>query len=69
MLKDNLLTPQNLANGHLCCIIRTKKIHEGIEVKRVWLSERLKEGHIFRKLDAKACVFIEYALQLMRFQI
>ena len=55
------LTPENLVNEHLCCIIRTKKPHQGIEAKRQWLSERLGEGHVFRKLNAKATVFIEYA--------
>lgn len=55
------LTPENIANEHLCCIIRSKKSHPGIEAKREWLSERLTEGHIFRKLNAKATVFIEYA--------
>ncbi len=46
---------------HLCCIIRSKKPHPGVEAKRSWLSERLKEGHVFRKLDTKGAVFIEYA--------
>lgn len=55
------LTPENLESEHLCCIIRSKKPHEGIEAKRQWLSERLNEGHVFRKLNAKATVFIEYA--------
>lgn len=55
------LTPQNLANEHLCCIIRSKKLHPGVEAKRQWLSDRLNEGHVFRKLNAKATVFIEYA--------
>ena len=55
------LTAENLSNEHLCCIIRSKKSHPGIEAKRQWLSDRLKEGHVFRKLNAKATVFIEYA--------
>lgn len=55
------LTTENLADEHLCCIIRSKKVHPGIEAKRQWLSERLKEGHVFRKLNEKATVFIEYA--------
>lgn len=54
------LTPENLSDEHVCCIIR-KNAHIGIDAKKNWLSERLKEGHIFRKLDANACVFIEYA--------
>lgn len=55
------LTPENLADEHLCCIIRTRKKHPGVEAKRQWLAERLKEGHVFRKLDQKCCVMIEYA--------
>lgn len=55
------LTTENLAGEHLCCIIRSKKLHPGVEAKRQWLSDRLKEGHVFRKLNAKATVFIEYA--------
>lgn len=35
--------------------------HQGIEAKRQWLADRLTEGHVFRKLNAKATVFIEYA--------
>lgn len=55
------LTTENLANEHLCCIIRSKKPHQGISAKKQWLSDRLNEGHVFRKLNAKATVFIEYA--------
>ena len=55
------LTPNNIPAEHLSCIIRSKKIHAGIEAKRQWLSERLKEGHVFRKLQVKGTVFIEYA--------
>ena len=55
------ITTENLADEHLCCIIRTKKPHPGVEAKRQWLSDRLSEGHVFRKLNAKATVFIEYA--------
>ncbi len=54
------LTAENLPCEHLCCIIR-KKPHPGVEAKRLWLKERLCEGHVFRKLDAKSTVFIEYA--------
>ena len=55
------LTPENLASEHLCCIIRSKKPHPGVEAKRQWLAERLREGHVFRKLNARAAVFVEYA--------
>lgn len=55
------LTPENVFDEHLCCIIRSKKAHPGIDAKRQWLSDRLKEGHVFRKLNEKGTVFIEYA--------
>lgn len=55
------LTEENLEQEHLCCIIRSKKPHSGIEAKKQWLSERLAEGHVFRKLNDKATVFIEYS--------
>ena len=40
------ITTENLAQEHLCCIIRSKKPHPGIDAKRQWLSDRLKEGHV-----------------------
>ncbi|MGM9550673.1 MAG: GNAT family N-acetyltransferase [Clostridia bacterium] len=55
------LTDENIDTEHLCCIIRTKKPHAGVEAKRKWLKDRLSEGHIFRKLNVKGCAFIEYA--------
>ena len=55
------LTPETLPDQHLCCIIRSKKPHPGVEAKRRWLADRLPEGHVFRKLDVKEKVFIEYA--------
>lgn len=55
------LTLENLDQEHVCCIIRTRTLHPGVEAKRAWLRERLKEGHVFRKLHEKATVFIEYA--------
>lgn len=55
------LTEENLSREHLCCIIRSKKPHPGVEWKRAWLAQRLPEGHVFRKLDEKGCCFIEYA--------
>ena len=55
------LTPENLADEHLSCIIRVRKPHPGVEAKRHWLADRLREGHVFRKLQVKDPVFIEYA--------
>lgn len=55
------VTAENLADEHLCCIIRSRKPHPGVEAKRQWLAGRLREGHVFRKLNVKGCAFIEYA--------
>lgn len=55
------LTAENIADEHLCCIIRMKKPNTGVEAKREWLAARLPEGHVFRKLNTGDCVFIEYA--------
>lgn len=55
------LTSGNIADEHLCCIIRSRKPHAGVEAKRSWISARLEEGHVFRKLNERAAVFIEYA--------
>ena len=55
------LTPENLEREHLSCIIRSKKPHPGVGAKRAWLADRLTEGHVFRKLDVKDAVFVEYA--------
>ena len=31
------LTPENLAQETLCCIVRTRTKHPGVEAKRAWL--------------------------------
>lgn len=38
----------DLAQEHLCCIIRSKKPHSGVTAKRAWLSERLKRPEVWR---------------------
>lgn len=55
------ITSDNLFMEHLCCAIADKKHQSGVEAKRSWLMERIVEGHVFRKLDQKGKVFIEYA--------
>lgn len=55
------LTEQNLSREHVCCAIGDKKHEAGVAAKKSWLSERLAEGHTFRKLNARGKVFIEYS--------
>lgn len=54
------LTSDNIDSEHLCCLIR-KNDSPGIAAKREWIKNRLSDGHVFRKLDADGCAFIEYA--------
>ncbi len=55
------LTIENIDNEHLCCAIGDKKHQQGVRNKKDWLKERIKEGHVFRKLDAQGKIFVEYA--------
>lgn len=55
------ITLDNIENEHLCCAIGDKKHQDGVNNKKEWLKERIKEGHVFRKLNAQGKVFIEYA--------
>lgn len=56
-----VLTQENVDKEHLCCAIADKKHQCGVEKKRAWLQERIREGHVFRKLDDRGKVLIEYA--------
>ncbi|MDD3361356.1 MAG: N-acetyltransferase [Hespellia sp.] len=55
------ITIDNIDTEHLCCAIADKKHQCGVQTKKAWLKDRLSEGHVFRKLDEKGKVFIEYA--------
>ncbi|MCH5171254.1 MAG: GNAT family N-acetyltransferase [Erysipelotrichales bacterium] len=55
------ITSENIKDEHVCCVIRTRVLHPGVEAKKKWLAQRLKEGHVLRKLDDKTTVYIEYA--------
>ena len=55
------LTDENLDREHLCCAIADKKHQAGVNIKKTWLMDRIAEGHVFRKLNQKGKVFIEYA--------
>lgn len=55
------ITLDNIESEHLCCAISDKKHQLGVASKKEWLKERIPENHIFRKLDAKGKVFIEYS--------
>lgn len=54
------LNAQNLDAEHICCGFSDKKIKEGYEKKKSWLKNEMERGYVFRRLDEKAKVFIEY---------
>lgn len=55
------ITLDNINNEHLCCAIGDPKHKSGVDNKKIWLKDRIKEGHTFRKLNANGKIFIEYA--------
>lgn len=54
------LNSDNLPTEHICCSISDTKTGSGISIKKKWLKDRFREGLVFRKLDARGKVFIEY---------
>lgn len=55
-----VLTKENIDTEHICCAFSDKKYSEGYEMKKEWLKREFENGYVFRRLDARAKVFIEY---------
>ncbi len=56
------LTPENLEVEHICCGFSDKKCATGYGLKKQWLKSEMLKGYTFKRLDARAKVFIEYGL-------
>ena len=54
------LNLENIDKEHICCAIGDPKHQNGVESKKEWIKNKLKDGHVFRKLDARGKIFIEY---------
>ena len=54
------LSLENIEEEHICCAIGDPKHQEGVDCKKEWIKNKLKDGHIFRKLNARGKIFIEY---------
>ena len=54
------LTKENIDREHICCAISDKKCAESYEAKKAWLKREFDNGYVFRRLDERAKVFIEY---------
>ena len=54
------LNLENIDKEHICCAIGDPKHQDGVVCKKEWIKNKLKDGHIFRKLNARGKIFIEY---------
>jgi len=54
------LNQENIEKEHICCAFSDKKCAESYELKKEWLKKEFANGYIFRRLDERAKVFIEY---------
>ena len=54
------LTPENIGSEHICCAFSDKKCSESYERKKQWLAREFDNGYVFKRLDERAKVFIEY---------
>ena len=54
------LNENNIEKEHICCAIGDPKHQEGVDKKKEWIKSKLKDGHVFRKLNARGKIFIEY---------
>lgn len=57
-LKD--LDSGNIASEHICCAISDKKCADGYHAKKEWLIKEFENGYVFRRINERAKVFIEY---------
>ncbi len=54
------LNSSNIDNEHICCAFSDKKCAESYQLKKDWLKKEFDNGYVFRRLDERAKVFIEY---------
>ena len=54
------LSLENIDDEHICCAIGDPKHQDGVDAKKEWIKSKLNDGHVFRKLNARGKIFIEY---------
>lgn len=54
------ITKDNIDEEHICCAFSDKKCAESYQLKKEWLKNEFDNGFVFRRLDERAKVFIEY---------
>lgn len=51
---------ENIDTEHICCAFSDKKCKDSYELKKQWLKKEFGNGYVFRRLNERAKVFIEY---------
>ncbi|MGB0391196.1 MAG: YoaP domain-containing protein [Salibacteraceae bacterium] len=54
------LNTDSISTEHICCAISDKKCVDSYQAKKDWLKNEFNNGYVFRRLDERAKVFIEY---------
>ena len=54
------LTSENIESEHISCAFSDKKCSTSYQAKKEWLSKEFDNGYVFKRLDERAKVFIEY---------
>ena len=56
------LTPEDIGSEHLCCVIRSKTAHPGVEAKRARLAARLVHVDTLKEAKSLPCAFNTWAV-------
>lgn len=54
------MTADNLDEEHVCCVISDKKCRASYIAKKDWLADEFNKGYVFRRINERAKVFIDY---------
>ena len=54
------LNSENISSEHICCAISDKKCSDSYQAKKDWLTKEFNNGYVFRRINERAKVFIEY---------
>ena len=56
------LTPEDIGSEHLCCVIRSKTAHPGVEAKRARLAAQFVHVDTLEKAKSLPCAFHTWAM-------
>lgn len=56
------LTPEDIGSEHLCCVIRSKTAHPGVETKRARLAARFVHVDTLEEAKSLPCAFNTWAV-------